>query len=244
MHPHWRKHPPRRMRSREPANREQSVQSDRSGQFRRNACVDIGINAAHRGGRTRAKTSYPPMNPSEADRLHRLHGGAFPSAPLLKPDGASFTVDSASLGWVAVYFYPGTHTTPVSGYDSPAEDAAQHRAFQANHLALRALGADVVGISSQSKREQHQTLIEHRISHRMLTDPELTLAEMLSLPVFEHDGRWWYQRLTLLAKEQVEPRSLGCSEPVRLLVIEHVFYPTLSAANAPAQVMTWLRLHA
>lgn len=78
----------------------------------------------------------------------------------------------------------------------------------------------------------------------MLTDPELTLAKILCLSVFEHDGRWWYQRLTLLAKEQAAPRGLGCSDPVRSLVIEHVFYPTLSAANAPAQVIAWLRLHA
>lgn len=130
MHPYWKKQPLKRLRSREPANQERPASSLSSVRFRRSAYADLGFNAAHRGGRTRAKTSYPPVNVSEVDSLHRLHGRAFPSAPLRQPDGANFTVDSALLGWVAIYFYPGTHATPVSGCDGPAEDAAQHRAFK------------------------------------------------------------------------------------------------------------------
>lgn len=140
-----------------------------------------------------------------------------------------------------MYFYPGTNARSVSGSNDPAEDTAQHLAFRTNEAALRALGVEVVGVSSESEREQSKTVIEHRICHRMLIDPELALAKLLALPIFEHDGRCWYRRLTLLAKERDAPYGLG--EPMRSLVIERVFYPVLSAANNPAQIMTWLQIH-
>ena len=91
----------------------------------------------------------------------------------------------------------------------------------------REMSVRLVGVSSQSEQEQRQTMVDHRICHLMLIDPELALAEALGLPTFELAGRRWYRRVTVLIRgKTIEWASLATG-----------------AANTPTQVLTWLQLH-
>jgi peroxiredoxin len=90
------------------------------------------------------------------------------------------------------------------------------------------LSVRLVGISSQSEQEQRQTILDHRIDHLMLMDPDFALAGALRLPTFELAGQRWYRRVTLLIRE-------GRAEWAFLAA---------AAASTPDQALTWLQLHA
>jgi peroxiredoxin len=158
----------------------------------------------------------------------RLAGTPMPSIVLQRINGSRIGLQTISLGWVVYYLYPGTDEASALGIDSPAQDAAQHRAYCEREYRFRELGVRPVGISSQQHLEQLGTIRDHQIEHLMLIDPDLVLAEALGLPTFELAERLWYRRLTLLVHDGV---------------IERAFYPVATAANNPGQVLTWLQLH-
>lgn len=138
-------------------------------------------------------------------------------------------LNQIALGWVVYYLYPGTDAAPAAGSESPVEDAAQHIAFAEHEDELAANEARVVGIGSQTTDEQHRALRTIAVNHEMCVDPGLVLADALDLPTFEHAGRRWYRRLTILTKHGV---------------IESIFYPVEDAASSPRQILTWMQLHA
>jgi peroxiredoxin len=150
-------------------------------------------------------------------------------ARLYSSGRAWFELNRIARGWVVYYLYPGTDAVPAAGSESPAEDIAEHLAFVEHQDELVAREVRVVGIASQSTEEQHQALKQVAIMHKMLADPDLALAESLNLPTFEHGGRRWYRRLTLIARDGV---------------IQWVFYPIENAASNPGQILTWIQLHA
>ncbi|MBA3809503.1 MAG: redoxin family protein [Solirubrobacterales bacterium] len=167
------------------------------------------------------------MTAEEIRHLRKLAGSAMPSIRLQGAHSDAVDLASLSPNWVAFYLYPGTTATPATGADAPAEDTAQHRAFGAHKDRFIEMGVGLVGISSQSKQEQRQATVDHRINYLMLIDPGLVLAEALGLPTFELADRRWYRRVTLLARN-------GTIEWASLATV---------AANTPAQVLTWLQLH-
>ncbi len=67
-------------------------------------------------------------------------------------------------------------------------------------------------------------MIAGRLTHRLLSDPQLGLARELELPTFEHDYARCYPRLTLIAKDGR---------------IEKAFFPVASAGRSAAPVITW-----
>ncbi len=183
----------------------------------------------HRG-RTRSDSpqgTIPAVTAEEIRHLRKLAGSAMPSIRLQGAHSDAVDLASLSPNWVAFYLYPGTTATPATGADAPAEDTAQHRAFGAHKDRFIEMGVGLVGISSQSKQEQRQATVDHRINYLMLIDPGLVLAEALGLPTFELADRRWYRRVTLLARN-------GTIEWASLATV---------AANTPAQVLTWLQLH-
>jgi peroxiredoxin len=161
--------------------------------------------------------------------MRRLTGKPMQSVRLYRFGREPMELNQIALGWVVYYLYPGTDAAPAAGSVSPAEDAAQHIAFAAYADEFAANEARVVGISAQTTEEQHRALKSIAVNHEMRVDPGLVLADALGLPIFEHAGRRWYRRLTLLTKHGV---------------IEAVFYPVEDAATGPRQILTWMQLHA
>jgi len=129
---------------------------------------------------------------------------------------------------LVIYFYPGGSSSPDDGHDGPMMDAAQHRAFRDHHPDFVAHECRAIGISSQSEQAQQKSAGTIGISHLLLTDPELQLAQELELPTFTVDGKSWYQRLTLVASHGT---------------IDKAFYPVPSAARSAAQAIAWMQVH-
>ncbi len=125
---------------------------------------------------------------------------------------------------VVLYFYPGS-SSPEDGEETAMMDAAQHRAFGHHQLDLEARRYIAIGISSQSKDSQRQSVLANRVSHKLLCDPGLQLARQLALPTFTRDGACRYQRLMLVASEGL---------------IEKVFFPVTNASRSAVQITTWM----
>jgi peroxiredoxin len=128
---------------------------------------------------------------------------------------------------VVLYFYPGSPNPPA---ECPGElmDGAQHRGFcdQRQDLAVR--GYRALGISSESLSAQRLTAMRNQVPHRLLSDPRLELAQLLSLPTFAVAGGASYERLTLVAS--------GAR-------IEKAFFPVANPARNASQVVAWMTTH-
>ncbi|MCW3018877.1 MAG: alkyl hydroperoxide reductase/Thiol specific antioxidant/Mal allergen [Solirubrobacterales bacterium] len=129
---------------------------------------------------------------------------------------------------VVLYFYPGCSKAHTGGEDIAMMDAAQHRAFGRDRPDLELRGYVAIGVSSQSKESQRQSVLANRVSHKLLCDPELQIAQAIGLPIFPHDGTCWYQRLMLVTSEGF---------------IEKVFFPVSNPSRSAAQIITWMTVH-
>jgi len=154
-----------------------------------------------------------------------LVGQRLPTIEPLSLEGRPISLCDLSIGWLAVYFYPGNSDDA----DAALEDARQHRAFRRHERAFEERSIRVAALSSQPQEQQVQSVWAHDLQHAMLRDTELALADRLCLPTVQADGKRWFDRVTLLA--------LGG-------VIEHVFHPVTRASANPEQVLAWIELHA
>lgn len=165
--------------------------------------------------------------PGELLRPASLVGMAMPSAGLRTVGGLPASLDQIVFGWVVYYFYPGIPEPGALARRDSVEDAAEHRVYGKRQKEFSARGVRVVGISSQTPDEQLGTAFTNGVPPELLNDQELAIADMLGLPTFEHDGRRWYERLTLITFDRV---------------IEHVFYPVERAARNADQALAWIRM--
>lgn len=158
----------------------------------------------------------------------RLVGLAIPSVVLsLREEFPLNLRDFASgFGFVA-YVYPGVSSSSQDGQDTAGMDAIQHRAFRDRQPELEAAGYRLIAISSQSEQAQRRAVAENRLTHRLLTDPKLTLAREFKLPTFPVDGARWYRRLVLVASQGR---------------IEMAFFPVTSPARSADQVIAWMTI--
>ena len=160
-----------------------------------------------------------------------LAGMTLPSVPL--PTTAGRAVDLAAMaGRVVVYCYPRTsrpgEPSPTAWDEIPGarECTPQSCAFRDHHAELRALGATVFGLSTQTTEYQQEAVERLRLPFELLSDADLKLASALRLPTFEVDGITLIRRLTLVISDGR---------------IEHVFYPVPEAARNAEDVIAWLR---
>jgi peroxiredoxin len=135
-------------------------------------------------------------------------------------------VDLVDIERAVIHFYPGATWAPEGGFDSPALDEAQHRAFAAHWDELRALGCMASGVSSQQASEQSAIATALGIGHPLLCDGDRFVAREFGLPTFGLDDSSWYCRLTVVVDEGA---------------IAQVFYPVVSAVRSAAQAVLWMR---
>jgi peroxiredoxin len=160
--------------------------------------------------------------------VDRLVGVLIPSVALSAGEEHPLNVRQFACGFpLVIYLYPGRCTSPESGENTALMDAAQHRAFRDHQTDMEARGYRAIGIASQSVREQRRAVVDGRLTHRLLSDPTLQLAERLELPTFMADGTRWYRRLTMVVENER---------------IMKVFFPVNSAARSAAQVIAWMTI--
>jgi peroxiredoxin len=172
-----------------------------------------------------------PLDDGAADHLS---GRVLPELALPSTLGGEVDLAAAArgAGTLVLYVYPRTGTPgqpSPDGWDAiPGARGCtpQSCAFRDHHAELRALGADVLGLSAQPVAEQAAFAAREHLPFALLSDPELRLAAALALPTFEAAGMQLYKRLTLVA--------VGGA-------VEKAFYPVFPPDRNAADVLAWLR---
>jgi peroxiredoxin len=148
-----------------------------------------------------------PSAVPDSGTAERLIGAVVPSLMLESTQGP---VDVATLAadLLIVFVFPhatGLPDAPVPGWDAiPGAQGctAQACSFRDHHDRLRALGAEVAGLSVQTVEEQRSFAARVGLHYRLIADPGRHLASALDLPTFTAHGRTFYRRLTLIAKDR------------------------------------------
>ncbi len=178
--------------------------------------------------------TLPPNLPRPVDdgACAHLPGTDLPALTLAATSGPPVRLDRPATPWTVIYAYP---RTGVPDKDTPPDwDAIpgargctpQNCAFRDHYAELRALGASVYGLSTQTTDYQQEMATRLRLPYPVLSDAGLKLTEALRLPTFQYGGWTLLQRLCLI---------------VRGTTIAHVIYPVFpSNADAPAAV-AWLK---
>jgi peroxiredoxin len=178
--------------------------------------------------------TLPPNLPRPIDdgACAHLPGMTLPEVTLEATTGPPVRLDRLTTPWTVIYAYP---RTGVPDKDTPADwDAIpgargctpQNCAFRDHFTELRALGATVYGLSTQTTEYQREMATRLHLPYPVLSDEALKLTQALRLPTFEYGGETLLKRLCLV---------------VRGTTIAHVIYPVFpSNADAPAAV-AWLR---
>jgi peroxiredoxin len=158
----------------------------------------------------------------------RLVGAAIPPVVLRsREDFPVYIGKRASGARLVIYLYPGVTNSPQDGEDTALMDTVQYRAFRDEQPELEARGYQTIGISSQPEEPRRRAVAEKGLTHKLLSDPELQLAQALELPTFTIKTVCCYYRLTLVATRGR---------------IDKAFFPVSSTARSAAQVIAWMRI--
>jgi peroxiredoxin len=171
-----------------------------------------------------------PLDDGAADALP---GRRLPALRLTATRGGTIELAQAAVaaGTLVLYVYP---RRAPGGARAPAGWAAsrgargctpQSCAFRDHHAELRALGADVLGLSAQPAAEQAEFAARERLPFALLSDPRHELAAALGLPTFEAGGMRLYKRITLVVEDGA---------------IAKAFYPVFPPDRNAADVLAWL----
>jgi len=168
-----------------------------------------------------------PVDDGAADHL------AGTQVPALTLESSVGPVDLAAFGAErgVLYVYPRTgrpdRDVPETWDAIPGARGCTPETcgFRDHSEELRALGAKVAGLSSQTLEEQVELSERLGILHPVLSDHELELRDALSLPTFEFEGQTLYKRLTLVLERGT---------------IAKVFYPVFPPDRHAEEVLAWL----
>jgi peroxiredoxin len=167
----------------------------------------------------------------DQDQPIGLRQTKLPDLQLESSLGSRVALFSLLQGNTVIYVYPATG---VPGKD-PAPDwdaipgavgcTVQSLGFKALYADFKALGWEVVGISSQDSAEQAEFSVRHKIPFVLLSDSDFQLANVLHLPTFQAGGGTFLKRLAMIVERGV---------------IKKVFYPVEVPADNAAAILKWI----
>lgn len=179
--------------------------------------TDLGSARRGRQARTPVRCEAPLGGRSLSQSLV---GVELPDIELTRsPSSERFPLRELGTGWAVLYFYDGSATETHA-------DAAEHRAFNRLREEFAERNVQILGVSSETAKEQHRTVISARVLHGMLADPELHLADALVLPTREREGHRRYCRVALVVRDRVIAAAIQVPVPAR----------------AASQVIAWMVL--
>jgi peroxiredoxin/RimJ/RimL family protein N-acetyltransferase len=162
-----------------------------------------------------------------------LPGVALPDGILSSSVGGGLRLSSMQ-GRTVVYVYPRT----AGANEAIAESwnaipgargcTAEACAFRDHAADVASAGARLVGLSTQTTDEQIEAAKRLHLPFPLLSDPTLRLARAIGLPTFDHEGKTYLRRLTLI---------------IDAGKITHVFHPVFPPDRHPEEVVSWLRAH-
>jgi peroxiredoxin len=180
-------------------------------------------------------SSLPPDLPRPVDdgACDHLVGKRLPSLALPATSGAA--VDLAALpGRLVVYCFPrageAKAATPAGWDQIPGARGCtpQSLAFRDHYDKIRALHAEVFGLSVQAPDAQAEIAHRLKLPFALLSDQGLSFARALGLPTLEAADMTLIRRLTLIVSEGT---------------IEKVFYPVFPPDLNAEEVVVWLLAH-
>ena len=164
-----------------------------------------------------------PIDDGLADHLI---GMSLPSLSLLATNGKKIDLSEVQ-GRFVVYCYPRTGTPNTSlpeGWDQiPGARGCtpQSCAYRDHYQELKALGAEVFGLSVQTTEYQTEMVNRLHLPFLVLSDEHFEFQRALNLPTFEVAGMTLLKRLTLIVKDGV---------------VQYVHYPVFPSDTDPAWV--------
>jgi peroxiredoxin len=168
--------------------------------------------------------------PIDDGACRHLPGKRVPSLSLKSTSHRDVNL-SLLRGRTVIYCYPRTglpHQDPPAGWDDvPGARGCTPEScgFRDHHAELRALGADVYGLSTQETDYQQEVVARLHLPFELLSDATLAFTNALTLPTFTIAGMTLVKRLTLIVRDGR---------------IEHVFYPVFPPDTHAEQVVAWL----
>lgn len=169
--------------------------------------------------------------PQDDGAADHLVGMTLPAISLSATTNTQFPLSEVN-GRLVIYCYPMTGQPNVAlpdGWDQiPGARGCtpQSCSFRDHYQELRALGADVVGLSVQSTEYQQEMADRLHLPFPVLSDDGYQLQHALQLPTFVAAGMTLLKRITLIVNNGV---------------IEAVHYPIFPSDSDPAWVMDYLK---
>jgi peroxiredoxin len=159
--------------------------------------------------------------PTDDGACDHLAGSEWPQIALPSTAGGRVSIRDVTADWTIVFFYPRTglpDEDPPGGRQ--AWDAIsgargctpQACSYRDHHSELKALGAEVFGVSTQETAYQLEVVQRLHLPFELLSDARHELANALKLPTFEFAGMTLIKRLTLIIERG--GRIVRCLYPV------------------------------
>jgi peroxiredoxin/ribosomal protein S18 acetylase RimI-like enzyme len=173
----------------------------------------------------------PP--PKDDGAAAHLAGAHVPDVALPSTAGGALRL-GAMPGRTVVFVYPrmSPRGEPLAEAWRAIPGAAgctpEACAFRDRARDLGGAGVRVVGLSSQVPEEQREAALRLRLPYPLVSDQAMRLAKELKLPTFEHEGKTFLRRVTMVVDDGK---------------VTQVFYPVFPPDKHPEQVLAWLRAH-
>ena len=170
--------------------------------------------------------------PQDDGAASHLIGQQLPSIALTATDGSVIDIGTR-VNTVVIYCYPmtGQPNVPLpDGWDQiPGARGCtpQSCSFRDHYQEIRALGADVIGLSVQDTAYQKEMVERLHLPFPVVSDIDYKFQEALKLPTFQVAGMTLLKRITLIAKNGI---------------IESVHYPVFPSDSDPDWVIERLKL--
>jgi peroxiredoxin Q/BCP len=112
-------------------------------------------------------------------------GDLAPTINLKTDEGKDFALSKRNGQWTVLYFYPKAGTPGCT---------KQACAFRDNISQIRALGAEIFGVSSDGVEALRKFKEEHNLNFTLLADPELDAIRLYGtkLPAVNYSKRWTF----------------------------------------------------
>jgi len=147
--------------------------------------------------------------PEDDGACAHLPGLPLPDVALPSTRGREVSLPKLAADWLVIYCYPRTgqpDRDPPGGlaaWDSiPGARGCtpQSCSYRDHYQELRALGAEVFGLSTQDTAYQNEAATRLHLPFELLSDADLRFTTALRLPTFTVAGITVIKRLTLIAR--------------------------------------------
>ena len=166
------------------------------------------------------------------DEVNHLYNSKISKISLPNQDGNLLRLDRKDTYRIVLYIYP------MTGHpDKPLPDnwnnilglngcTSQTCSFRDNYDDLIGLNALPIGVSTQSINDLKEMTSRLRIPYDVLSDEDLKLKKLLSLPKFLIREKCYLKRLTLIIEKTI---------------IKKVFYPINYPDKHISDILKWLK---